>query len=118
MLDAIKNVTSASMNNAVEQPSRSSEVVSARSQAAQKNVAERRQPSEEQVKSAVEDLNNALQNLNVKRQFVVDNEVDKVIVKVIDSDEKEVIRQIPSEEAIKLSKNIKEMLGLLFDSKS
>jgi flagellar protein FlaG len=81
-------------------------------------VAERRQPSEEQVKSAVEDLNNALQNLNVKRQFEVDKEVDKVIVKVIDSEQKEVIRQIPSEEAIKLSKNIKEMLGLLFDSKS
>jgi flagellar protein FlaG len=110
MLDTIRNVTSASMNNAVEQPSRSSEVVSARSQAAQKNVAERRQPSEEQVKSAVEDLNNALQNLNVKRQFEVDKEVD--------SEQKEVIRQIPSEEAIKLSKNIKEMLGLLFDSKS
>jgi flagellar protein FlaG len=56
--------------------------------------------------------------LNVKRQFEVDKEVDKVIVKVIDSEQKEVIRQIPSEEALKLSKNVREMIGLLFDSKS
>jgi flagellar protein FlaG len=117
MLDALKNVTSASASQ-MGQSSRSNEAADIKAQAQQKNVAERRQPSEEQVKSAVEDLNNALQNLNVKRQFEVDKEVDKVIVKVIDSEQKEVIRQIPSEEALKLSKNVREMIGLLFDSKS
>ncbi|MCB4204794.1 flagellar protein FlaG [Deferribacterales bacterium Es71-Z0220] len=116
MLDTIRNVTA----HQVEQASKPIDAASKdmAKQQTQQVVAEKRQPSEEQVKSAVEDLNKTLQNLNIKRQFVVDKEVDKVIVKVIDSDEKEVIRQIPSEEALKLSKNVREMIGLLFDSKS
>ncbi|MBC7197371.1 MAG: flagellar protein FlaG [Deferribacterales bacterium] len=116
MLDTIRNVTA----NHVEQASKPIDATSKdmAKHHAQQVVAEKRQPSEEQVKSAVEDLNKTLQNLNVKRQFEVDKEVDKVIVKVIDSEQKEVIRQIPSEEALKLSKNVREMIGLLFDSKS
>jgi len=73
--------------------------------------------SEEQVKSAVSDLNKTLKMLNVSRQFEVDKEIDKIIVKILDSEKKEVIRQIPSEEVVKLSKNVREMIGLLFDSK-
>lgn len=84
----------------------------------QKNMAVKGDTSEEQIKSAVKDLNIALKSLNVRREFKVDEEIDRVVVTLMDSEKKEVIRQIPSEEAIKLSKNIKEMIGLLFDSKS
>lgn len=84
----------------------------------QKNMAVKGQTSEEQIKSAVKDLNIALKSLNVKREFEVNKDIDRVVVTLMDSEKKEVIRQIPSEEAIKLSKNIREMIGLLFDSKS
>lgn len=84
----------------------------------QKNVAVKGQTSEEQIKSAVKDLNIALKSLNVKREFEVNKDIDRVVVTLMDSEKKEVIRQIPSEEAVKLSKNIREMIGLLFDSKS
>lgn len=84
----------------------------------QKNLAVKGQTSEEQIKSAVKDLNIALKSLNVKREFEVNKDIDRVVVTLMDSEKKEVIRQIPSEEAIKLSKNIREMIGLLFDSKS
>jgi len=115
MLENIKNATA----HQVEQVSKPAGVESkgGAQQHAREVVAEKRQPSEEQVKSAVEDLNNTLQSLNIKRQFEVDKEVEKVIVKVIDSEKEKVIRQIPSEEALKLSKNVREMIGLLFDSK-
>lgn len=80
-------------------------------------VAEKKEPSEEQVKSAIEDLNSTLKFLNVKRQFEINKDVDKVVVKIIDTEKNEVVMQIPSEEALKLSKNVKEMIGLLFDKK-
>jgi flagellar protein FlaG len=36
------------------------------------------------------------------------------VVKVVDNDTKEVIRQIPSEEMLKIAKYIDEITGLLF----
>lgn len=74
--------------------------------------------NKEDVKSAVSDLNNALDSMNVRREFKIEDSTNDVVVKIIDKDEQKVIRQIPSEEALKLSKNIKEMVGLLYDSTS
>jgi len=71
-----------------------------------------------EVKKAVSDLNSALESINVKREFSIDESINEVVVKIIDSDEKKVIRQIPTEETIRLSQNIREMVGLLYDSTS
>jgi len=72
----------------------------------------------EQLETSVKDLNSALKSLNVKREFTLAQETNEVVVKIIDSEDKKVIRQIPNEEAVKLSQNIKEMVGLLYDSVS
>lgn len=76
------------------------------------------QPKPDEVKQAVSDLNNALDSMNVKREFSIEEGSKEVVVKIIDPDDRKVIRQIPSEETIRLSKNIKEMVGLLYDSTS
>jgi flagellar protein FlaG len=72
----------------------------------------------EDVEQAVEKLNEALDSLDVKREFSVEKQLNEVIVKLIDRDRDEVIKQIPSEEALRLSKNIKEMVGLMLDEKT
>jgi flagellar protein FlaG len=72
----------------------------------------------EKVKQAVEELNSALKSLNVQREFSVEESTNDIVVKILDSEKKEVIRQIPNEEALRLSQNIKEMVGLLYDSTS
>jgi len=69
------------------------------------------------VTQAIDDINNAFNSMNISRQFVIDKDLGEVVVKIMDTTKKEVIRQIPSEDAIRLSKNIREMVGLLFDSK-
>ena len=56
--------------------------------------------------------------MNVSREFKIEDDTKDLVVKIIDKDEQKVIRQIPSEEALKLSKNIKEMVGLMYDSTS
>lgn len=48
--------------------------------------------------------NNA--NLNINLSFDIDKESGKRIVKIIDVQSKEVLRQIPSEEALKISRSI------------
>ncbi|MGA1847482.1 flagellar protein FlaG [Deferribacter abyssi] len=74
-----------------------------------------RQINEQELKKQIKDLNNALDIMNVKREFVIDRDLNQIVVKIVDSEKNEVIRQIPSEEALRLAKNIKEMVGLLFD---
>jgi len=72
--------------------------------------------AEKDVAKAVEDLNKAMDVLNISRKFEIEDELEEVVVKIMDKSEGEVIRQIPSEEALKLEKNIKHMLGMFFDS--
>lgn len=85
---------------------------------ADSSKAQSREQTQEDVNTAVSDLNNALDSMNVRREFKIEDSTNDVVVKIIDKDEQKVIRQIPSEEAVKLSKNIKEMVGLLYDSTS
>ncbi len=76
------------------------------------------EPKQEEVKKAVSELNVALNSMDVKREFSIEENLNEVVVKIIDSEDKKVIRQIPTEETIRLSQNIKEMVGLLYDSTS
>lgn len=48
-------------------------------------------------------------------QFSVDQDLNAVIVKVVDGDTKEVIRQIPSEEAVRLARSMDKPLGKLIE---
>lgn len=48
----------------------------------------------------------------------IDQDSSKVIIKVIDRNTNEVIRQIPSEDMMTLLKRMKDLQGLLFDAKA
>ncbi len=64
---------------------------------------------------AVEKLNEAMDYTRTKHRFIIDEDLDRPIVEIINSETNEVIRQIPTEEAVELSKHIGEMIGLLMD---
>ncbi len=76
-------------------------------------VASRPVPAE-QLKQAVETINKALKLSNRNLEFSVDEESHRVIVKLTDTETGEVIRQIPSEETLAISRSIGEFQqGLL-----
>lgn len=68
-----------------------------------------------QTEQAVRELNASLQMRSVGLQFEIDKDIDKVIVKVVDRDSGELIRQIPSEEAVRIAKVLGRVPGLLMD---
>lgn len=77
-------------------------------------VAAAPQVSAEQVRKAVADLNRAMQSSNRNLQFSVDADTKRVVVRITDMATGEVIRQIPSEEALSISRSIGEFQqGLL-----
>lgn len=76
-------------------------------------------PDSGQVKQAVSRLNDFVQNLRRDLQFRVDQDSDRVVVTVLDSESGEVIRQIPSEEVLAVAKSLEQAQhGLLLNEKA
>ena len=66
-------------------------------------------------KEAMDKIQEAAILFNRKIRLEVEEDLDIMIVKVIDSDTEEVIRQIPPEELVELSRNAKDLKGLLIN---
>jgi flagellar protein FlaG len=60
------------------------------------------------LKQAVSTLNDFVQNMQRTLQFSLDKQSGVMVVKVVDAKSEKVIRQIPSEEAIKLARSVAE----------
>jgi flagellar protein FlaG len=70
------------------------------------------------VEESVEKLNATVATFNRSLQFSIDKDTKLNIVKVVDVNSKEVIRQIPSEEVISIAKAIDKLQGLLLSDKA
>lgn len=68
--------------------------------------------SQEQLKSAVESVREFVQPFNNNLEFSISDETKGVVVKIVDSSTKEVIRQIPSEEMLAMAKALDNIKGL------
>lgn len=70
----------------------------------------------ETLKSSTVDIQQLADSLiNRKLQFSIERELDSVIIKIIDLNTDEVIKEIPSEDIQKLKIRIRKTTGLLFD---
>ena len=73
-------------------------------------------PSHEDVSAAVKKMNDAMLGSSQSLQFSIDEDSKDIVVKVIDQNTKEVVRQIPSKEALQIAKSIDKMQqGLLIN---
>jgi flagellar protein FlaG len=67
------------------------------------------------IRALADELGLSIVIRNLKLQFEVEEDARSVVVRVFDSDTKELIRQIPPEEFIEFSRHLEEMIGVLFD---
>jgi flagellar protein FlaG len=70
-------------------------------------------PSASEINKAVSDINKTIQASSQNLEFTVDTDADEVVVKVIDQQTKEVLRQIPTVEALEIAKSLDKLQGLL-----
>lgn len=76
-------------------------------------------PSKKDVEEAVAKLNKSVQDRAQALEFSIDNDSNRTIVKVIDQSTKEVLRQIPTPEALQIAKSIDARSGgLLVDQEA
>ena len=66
------------------------------------------QISVEQLKSEVEKVNEYVQTIQRDIQFSVDEESDRTVIQVVDSDSGDLIRQIPDDIFLELARRLKD----------
>jgi flagellar protein FlaG len=49
----------------------------------------------------------------MKRQYFVEEDLDKMVMQIVNADTKELVRQIPTEEALLLSKKLQDIMALM-----
>jgi flagellar protein FlaG len=75
-------------------------------------------PQQDQITKAVEEMQKTVGAIATDLRFSVDKDSGRLIVSVIDSKTHQVVRQIPSEDIMKMARNIDRMQGLLFSGKA
>ena len=77
-------------------------------------------PEKEELQEAVAQLNQHIQQIQRDLLFSVDDSSGRTIVQVVNSETDEVVRQIPSEDVLRILRNIQEQMdsssGLIFET--
>lgn len=74
--------------------------------------------SREQVESAVSTIQEFVQSARRNINFSLEDGSGRVVVKVTDATSGDIIRQIPSEEALQLAESLEEVRSLLFKAEA
>ncbi|MCC7136249.1 MAG: flagellar protein FlaG [Nitrosomonas sp.] len=81
-------------------------------------VAQAGKSSPEQVEDAVKQIEQFTQSVAQNLKFSIDEDTGKTVVKIMDSQTNELIRQIPSEEAINIARTLGKIEGVLFNDQA
>ncbi len=74
--------------------------------------------SARQIDSAVKSMQSYAQSVTRNLNFSIDDSTGEVVVKVIDGESGKVVRQIPSEEVLKLAAQLDDMRSLMFEAQA
>ncbi|CAI6081276.1 putative protein YvyC [Paenibacillus sp. JJ-100] len=73
--------------------------------------------SKQQLDKLIEDGNKVLQRMDTQLRWSVNKESNQMIVKVMDTQTNEVLREIPPEKYLELVQNLCEQVGLFLDER-
>lgn len=72
-----------------------------------------RTPGKEELEQALKRINTTLQDRSPGLEFSIDRDSERSVVKVVDKDTKEVIRQMPSREAIEIAEALDKLHSIM-----
>lgn len=76
-----------------------------------------RQQQSEQLKKAIAEMNRKINNSNEEAVFGVHEDTNRIMIKIMDKETKEVIKEFPPEKTLDMIARIWEMAGILVDEK-
>lgn len=70
------------------------------------------------IAGAVKKLNDYVAPALQTIEFSIDDETDRIVVKVVDTETQQVLRQIPNEEVLAITKSLDNLRGLVISQKA
>lgn len=77
----------------------------------------KKEPTEKQIKSALEQANHQAKMKQTACEFTYDEDTKRISITVKDKDTDEIIREIPGDETLEMISRIWELAGILIDEK-
>ncbi len=71
-----------------------------------------------EVEAAVDSINGVIEHVHRSLRFVVHEDTNRMMVRVVDALTDEVIKEIPPEEVLDTAARIREMIGVLIDERA
>ncbi|SJZ43409.1 flagellar protein FlaG [Selenihalanaerobacter shriftii] len=78
---------------------------------------EKKDPNKKDIKEGVDKLNEAVQTFHEELEFKLHKKSKRMMVKIVNTQNHEVIKEIPPKETLDMLGKIKEMVGLIIDKK-
>ncbi|MCM1087290.1 MAG: flagellar protein FlaG [Muribaculaceae bacterium] len=75
------------------------------------------QSANEQLKKAIAEMNRKINNSNEEAVFGVHEDTNRIMIKIVDKDTKEIIKEFPPEKTLDMIAKVWEMAGILVDEK-
>ena len=75
------------------------------------------QATPDQLKKMIEEMNRKINNSNEIAMFGIHEDTNRVMIKIMDKDTKEVIKEFPPEKTLDMIAKIWEMAGILVDER-
>jgi flagellar protein FlaG len=77
-----------------------------------------KQAEKERTQKVVDNISESLASMQTALDFSVDEDLGRVVVKIVDPETQEVIKQIPSEEALELAKSLGKLTGMFVETRA
>lgn len=81
------------------------------------NVLEKHNTKEDEIISSIEKANKKLQASATELSFSVHSGTKQIMIKILDTNTKEIVKEIPSEKILDMVANLMETAGLIIDKK-
>ena len=75
------------------------------------------QSANESLKKAVAEMNRKINNSNEEAVFGIHEKTNRITIKIVDKDTKEIIKEFPPEKTLDMIAKVWEMAGILVDEK-
>ena len=83
----------------------------------QEQTAKNSQVSPDQLKKMIEEMNKKINNSNEIAMFGIHEDTNRIMIKIMDKDTKEVIKEFPPEKTLDMIAKLWEMAGILVDER-
>lgn len=72
---------------------------------------------DERIKKALKEINKNLEKVNTEAIFGYHEDTNRIIIKMVDKETKEVIKEFPSEKTLDMIAKVRELAGIMVDEK-